>query len=73
MRVSLRVVERLKILEIKKYQKNLILLLLKSHVCNARKYGFLPLNKFFNEFCKIKNLEKRAVVNNRNKCERFRK
>ena len=37
------------------------------------KYRFLPLNNFFNEFSKIKNLEKRAAANNRNKCERFRK
>ena len=37
------------------------------------KYRFLPLNNFFNKFSKIKNLEKRAAANNRNKCERFRK
>ena len=56
-----------------KYQENTILLLLKLHVYNARKYGLLPLNKFLNEISKIKNLEKRAAANNRNKCERFRK
>ena len=50
-----------------------ILLLFKLHICNARKHGFLPFNNFQNEISKIKNLEKRVVANNRNKCERFRK
>ena len=50
-----------------------LLPLLKLHAYNARKYGTLALNNFWNEFSKIKNLEEREAENNRNKCERFRK
>ena len=53
--------------------QNHILLLLKLHICNNRKYGFLFVNNFLNEISKIKNLERRVAVNNQNKCERFRK
>ena len=53
--------------------QNHILLLFKLYIYNARKHGFLSFNNFLNEISKIKNLEKRAAANNRNKCERFRK
>ena len=53
--------------------QNHTLLLLKLHIYNARKYGFLSFNNFLNKISKIKNLEKRAAVNDRNKCGRFRK
>ena len=51
--------------------QNHILLLFKLHIYNARKYGFLSFNNFLYEISKIKNLEKRGAVNNRNKCEKF--
>ena len=51
--------------------QNQILLLFKLHIYNARKYGFLSFNNFLDENRKIKNLEKRVAVNNRNKCDRF--
>ena len=44
--------------------QNHILLLLKLHVYNARKCGFLSFNNFLNEIRKIKKLEKGAAVNN---------
>ena len=53
--------------------QNHILLLFKSHIDSARKYGFLNFNNFLNEISKINNLGKRVSVNNGNKCERFRK
>ena len=51
--------------------QNHILLLFKSHINSARKYGFLYFNNFLNEISKINNLGKRVAVNNGNKCERF--
>ena len=53
--------------------ENYILLSLKSHIYNARKYEFLLFNSFRNEISNIKNLEKTAAVNNQSKCKRFRK
>ena len=53
--------------------QNCILLLLELHIYNARKCGFLSFNNFLNEISKIKNLKRKVAVNNRNKCERFRK
>ena len=53
--------------------QNHILILLKLHICNARKCVFLSFNIFLNEISKIKNLERRVAVYNWNKCERFRK
>ena len=53
--------------------QNHILLLLKLHIYNTRKYALLSFNNFLNEISKIKNLERIGAVNNRNKCERFRK
>ena len=49
---------------------NHILLLLKLHIYNTRKYGFLSFNNFLNEISRIKNLERRLAVK-RNKCERL--
>ena len=49
--------------------QNHTLLLLKLHICNTRKYGFLSFSNFLNEIRKIKNLEGRIAVNNWNKCE----
>ena len=53
--------------------QNHIILLLKSQRFIGRKYRFLSFKKILNEICKIKNLERRVVVNNRNKCKIFRK
>ena len=53
--------------------QNHILLLLKLHIYNTRKYGFLSFNNFVNEISKIKNLERRIAVNKWNICEIFRK
>ena len=53
--------------------QNHILPSLKSQRFIGRKYRFLSFKKFWNEISKIKNLERRVVVNNRNKCKRFRK
>ena len=53
--------------------QNHILLLLKLHMCNTRKYGFLSFNNFVNEISKIKNLEIRIAVNKWNICDTFRK
>ena len=49
------------------------MLLLKSQRFIGRKYRFLSFKKILNEICKIKNLERRVVVNNRNKRKIFRK
>ena len=53
--------------------QNHILLLLRLYTYNVGKYGFLSFNNFLNEISIIKNLERRVTLNNRNKCERFRK
>ena len=53
--------------------QNHIILLLKSQRFIGRKYRFLSFKKILNEICKIKNLERRVVVNNRNKRKIFRK
>ena len=52
--------------------QNHILLLLKLHMYNTRKYRFLSFNNFLNELSQMKNLERRVAINNRNKGERFR-
>ena len=46
--------------------QNHIILLLKSQRFIGRKYRFLSFKNFLNEISKIKNLERRVVVNNRN-------
>ena len=53
--------------------ENDLLVLLKLHIYNTRKYRFLSFNSLLNEISKINNLERRVVVNNWNKCERSRK
>ena len=53
--------------------QNHILLSLKLHICNARKYVFFSFNNLVNEISKSQNFERRVAVNNQNKCERFRK
>ena len=53
--------------------QNYILLLLKLHIYNAKKYDFLSFNNFLNEIIKIKNLGRRVALNKWNKCEKFRK
>ena len=53
--------------------QNHILLLLKLHLYITRNYVFLSHNNFLIDISKIKKLERRVAVNNRNKCERFRK
>ena len=50
-----------------------MLILLKLHIYNTRKYRFLSFNSFLNEIIKIKNLERTVAVSNANKCESFRK
>ena len=46
-----------------------LLLLLESHIFIGRKYRFLSFKNLLNEISKIKNLERRVVVKNRNKCK----
>ena len=53
--------------------QNHILLLLKLHLYITRNYVFLSHNNFLIDISKIKKLERRVAVSNRNKCERFRK
>ena len=51
--------------------QNHILLLLKLHIYDTRKYGVLSFKNFLNKIRRIKNLERRIAVNSRNKCERM--
>ena len=53
--------------------QNHILPLQKLHMYNGRKDGFFSFNNLLNVISKIKYLERRLVVKNRNKCARFRK
>ena len=52
--------------------QNNILLLLKLHIYNTRKYSFLSFNNFLNEISKNKKLNRRVAVNNQNECETSR-
>ena len=53
--------------------QNMILMVLKLYVCKSRVSGTLSFNTFLHQLVKVKNIEKGAAFNNKQKHDMFLK